>query len=649
MAENGEVIIGIDLGTTNTCISRAYRYQNKIAYEAIENGLGAKTTPSIVSFLPDEFVVGQVAKNQLPNNPENTVYGAKRLIGHKRSESEINKLFQYAKFQITADADDNPKIRVKQGDEYRELYPEQISALVLGECKNIVKAKTGRYPDKCIITVPAYFNELQRTATMKAAKIAGLNVLKLVNEPTAAAIAFQDKFHFTKGTILVYDFGGGTLDVSILEVNENKYMVKAVAGDTAFGGEDIDALLLEEMLRRFKKKNPGVDPSKDSRAIARLKLQCEEMKKQLSTNITSRIYIDKFYNGRDLDETIQRATFESLCDDLFEKITDVIDSAITDAGLSPDDITHLILVGGSSAIPYVSQTISEFFDERLKPLQGAVNPDEAIAIGASILCQKMATGKAFNDETEKKVTSEIVQSTPKASVKASSIAVDMSSCSDESSDSESDDDDYIEIVDVQSCSIGIQSGKTRFQKFIKRNLPLPQEASFKFRTTKDNQTTAKIVVLIGEEPEINFEEKTHVILQQFNFSGLPPRPQGEVMLNITLRVDTSGLLTVSPQCIANGISESFSINTSSFLEDDAMQDAIKLQQKLMDQNEYKNLLKTLQFQIEKCRSNDPTRACGWTLQYNYFSELDLSSPKLRENLERLRQTVDKIKEENSHY
>ena len=296
-----KVYIGIDLGTTNTCVALARKSGKTMSYSIIENTIGKFTTPSVVAFTEDgEQVVGSLARAQQLTNPQRTIYGVKRLFGHKKGDEDVEKLFRTKTFNIEFDDDDNPiiKIPASKGDKAREYKPEQISAMVLGEVIEMVKNKTGKVPDDCIITVPAYFNDLQRQSTLKAAKIAGLKCIRVVNEPTAAAIAFQDKAKFNNGKVLVFDFGGGTLDVSILEVKGNEFIVKAVAGDTSLGGEDIDALLCEEMVARFKRANPGLDPTENKRAMAILKQKCEVLwPLKISKNVLKKRVVKRSNRG----------------------------------------------------------------------------------------------------------------------------------------------------------------------------------------------------------------------------------------------------------------------------------------------------------------------------------------------------------------
>ena len=632
MSDKKKIVIGIDLGTTNTCVAQGKILggNGKVTYEALDNRVGARTTPSMVSFQDGDVVIGQVAKNSIVKNPKNTIYGAKRLIGKKANDPEVIKLFKNAQFKIIGDDDNNPVIEVEVNGKTETYYPEQISGIVLGEVLEIVKNKTGKLPDHCIITVPAYFNELQRAATKHAAEIAKLPVMHLVNEPTAAAVAFQYFCKFDKGTVLVYDFGGGTLDVSIVEVNNNKFEVKAVAGNTALGGEDIDATIVQEMVERFMKKHPGKDPRTNPRSMALLKLKAEEAKIQLSSTVEARIVITNFLGSDDLDETLSRAKLEFICDDdIFSKLTECVDKAIEDAGIDQEDITHIILVGGSSYIPIVRQTIAEYFENRITPLN-AVAPDTAIAVGAAILCDKMVKGLAFNDITK---LNPPVKHTP-------------------ATETEEDDegDGFIEIVDVQSSSIGIRSGKSGFKKFIHRNKPLPQEDKFVFRTTRANQTHADVDIFIGEDDVIDPDERTHIEIGKFTLSDLPRKPKGQVLITVKMRVDETGIINVSAQCQEDesSIHKECRIDTKEVFNDSKIKEAIKIQQEIFDtktkRNEYLELLNDFQSAIAKYKTkHGAAEAKVWEQNYKNLSD-NIPSNKvgIEKAIDNLRKTIESI-------
>ena len=632
-----KVVIGIDLGTTNTCVAIAKKKGKTMEYEVVENLQGARTTPSVVSFTADgEQVVGAFAKTQQLLNPERTVYGVKRLFGHKRGDEDVETLFRTSPFKVDFDDEDDPIIIIPaQGsDKERKYKPEQISAMVLSEVVSIVKNKTGKAPDECIITVPAYFNDLQRNSTLLAAKIAGINCIKLVNEPTAAAIAYQEKTKFNNGNVLVFDFGGGTLDVSILQVEGNKFIVKAVAGDTSLGGEDIDQILCEEMINRFKKANPGLDPTENKRSLAHLKQACEKAKCQLSTALEAQVTIGSFYKGKDLNEKITRARIEFLCDErIIGKLTDPIEEALEEAGLDADEIDQIILVGGSSHIPAVNEAVTSYFDERIKPLS-TVNVDEAVALGACIICDKIGRGKVFDDKTQKDLKL---------------VDVNKKSGSGGGADGGDDiDDGYIVMVDVQPTSIGIRNGTKEFQKFIMRNKELPQSNRFTFKTTKKNQKFANIDIFQGEDDIIDTTTRTHSNLGRFKLTGLPKGEAGQILITVTMSVDTNGVLKVTAEC--SGSSEgvkSLQINVKEALSSEEMQAAIKEQNEMFERKElkaqYEKLNVDLYKEISRIRGKGKDTK-QWEAVYKNFSENVPKEPEtLRDSIDKLNKTIEKIK------
>ena len=550
-----KVIVGIDLGTTNTCIY--YKAPNG-DYNVAENFDGKRTTPSVVSFTEEgDVIIGSVAKSQMPQIPERTIYGVKRLIGHKKGDEDVDQLFGNAGFRIKFDEKNNPYIEVP-GKE-KKYRPEEISSIILNEANRIIKNKTGRNIDECIITVPAYFNDLQRRATMQAAELAGINCIKLVNEPTAAAIAFQEKVKYKNGNVLVFDFGGGTLDVSILNVEGNKYTVKAVSGNTSLGGEDIDNILVNEMVKRFKAKYGGSNIEDSPRAMAVLKEKCEEAKCHLSSSFNKRIIIPNLFNGNDLDESITRSNFEYLCTDIIDNLTNPIDIALEDAGLEVDDIDHIILVGGSSAIPFVYEKIKDHFNEK-EPLK-ATDPNESVALGALIVCDKILNnGIKYGDSNyvEKTTVKEYEES-------------------------------VINIIETQPISIGIKYGNRKFKKFIISNKKLPQNADFTFTTTKNDQTRADIEVYQGEEERISLSGRKHIFLGKYTIEGLPKKPAGELVITIKLSVDEGGILSLSALCKENGVVPiSTTIKTEDILNDKEKKDAFD---ELKAINERKDLTK----------------------------------------------------------
>ena len=382
--------VGIDFGTTYMRIAIAKKRRNKISWEIIEDSFGHNSIPTIIAFTENgETITGIAAKNQQFLNPERTIYNVGRLLGAKRGDEYVEKIISTLPFKVEFKNDDLIiKIPATQNDEEREYRPEDLIAMMLSEAANLIKEKTKQNQVDCIITVPGYFNDSQRRAMVAAANTAGLSCLKLINASTAAAIAYRNNVKFHNGNVLVFDFGGGTVDVTILKAERDDITVKAVAGNRLLGGEDIDQILCKEVLTHFNRSNPGLDPTESKSAMVILKQKCEEMKCMLSSTNECSISIPSFYGGKDLNEKITRAKLEYLCDELIEQATKNIDEALHCAELSVEDIDYLIMVGGSSKIPGVIERVEDFFDFRLKHLYGN-NADEAVAIGAAIICQKL--------------------------------------------------------------------------------------------------------------------------------------------------------------------------------------------------------------------------------------------------------------------
>ena len=379
-----EIIIGIDLGFRNTQVAMASRENNNniVTYEVLSNSTGHRTTPSMVTFTDNEVVVGSHSKGMQMQYPEQTIYGMKGLLGRKFSDPYVQNFKKHVPFKIVADGNDLPLIEVTINGQVTQFSPEEICSKVLEEAARMALNRAGKPIDKYIITVPACFNELQRSATLRAAQIANLDCIQILDEPTAAAIALQHCTDYEDGTILLYDFGAGSLDVCILEVkNGQEFNVKAVAGNSSLGGEDIDAKLMDYVIQEFNQENPTADPS--ARALAALKQECEECKKQLSSCETVHLSIPSFIHGTDLDISITRPTFKYICEDITEELLEPISNALDMANLNPSDITQVILLGGSSCIPFVSEKISELFDCSVRQLV-AVNPDHVIALGAAL-------------------------------------------------------------------------------------------------------------------------------------------------------------------------------------------------------------------------------------------------------------------------
>ena len=365
-------VIGIDLGTTYSCVGI---FKNG-RVEIIPNELGNRITPSYVAFTDDEKLVGEAAKNQASNNPLRTVYVVKRLVGRQFDDKEVQRDMKYVPYKIVSKKG-KPYIKIETTSGEKQLSPEEISAMILVKMKEVAEAYLGREVKYAVVTVPAYFNDAQRTATRDAGVIAGLDVLRIINEPTAAAIAYGMDKKSGEKNIVVFDLGGGTFDVSLLTIDNGVFEVVATAGDTHLGGEDFDQRLTEHFIKIFKKKNNGVDIKKDPRAFQKLRSEVEKAKRDLSSVHQVKVTIEGIMDGIDLQETITRARFEELCADLFKKTLDPVAQVLEDSGMKKSEIDEVVLVGGSTRIPKVQQLIKDFFNGK-EPNRG-INPDEAVA------------------------------------------------------------------------------------------------------------------------------------------------------------------------------------------------------------------------------------------------------------------------------
>ena len=489
-------VIGIDLGTTYSCVGVLENGN----VEIIPNDQGNRITPSYVAFADStsERLVGDAAKNQAASNPLNTVFDVKRLIGRRYNEPTVQRDKKLLPYRIIS-KDEKPHVEVNLKGEDKVFTPEEISAMVLAKLKKTAEEYLGKKVTRAVVTVPAYFNDAQRSATRDAGVIAGLDVLRIINEPTAAALAYGlDKTkEEDEKNILVFDLGGGTFDVTLLTIDKGVFEVLATNGDTHLGGEDFDHRLMEYFVNLWKRKH-GDDMSKDKRALGKLRREVEKAKRELSSKTQVRVEIESLFGGKDLSETLTRARFEQLNDDLFKKTLKPVAKVLKDSGLAKDEIHEVVLVGGSTRIPKVKDLVKGFFDS--KEPHTDINPDEAIAYGAAI----QAGILSGDDNIMKK---------------------------------------NLVLLDVTPLSLGIETLGGVMSKIIKRNTVVPTKKSESFTTTVDNQDTIAVHVYEGERA---MTKDCH-LLGQFDLTGIAPAPKGQPQVIVTFDIDENGIVKVTAE------------------------------------------------------------------------------------------------------